>query len=144
MRAKKNPRRILIVDDHPLLRQGIGELINQQNDMMVCGEADEARQVIAAIKATRPDIIIMDISLKGTSGIEALKDLKTQFPDARVLVLSMHDESVFAPRVLRAGALGYVMKHEAPDKVLTALRAVAKNEIFISERLGSRMLNRLA
>lgn len=143
MAAKKNPTRILIVDDHPLLRQGIGRLINQEDDMMVCGEADEPGKAMGAIADTNPDVVILDISLKGASGIELLKNIKARYPRLLVLILSMHDESVYAQRALRAGAAGYIMKQEATERVLVALRKVLSGEVYLSEELGHKLLNRM-
>src|ERR1043166_4646787 len=100
MGAKKNPTRILIVDDHPLLRQGIAQLINTEKDMLVCGEAEDAHRALTAIGETKPDIALVDISLKGSSGIELLKNIKVHYPKLLVLILSMHDESVYAQRAL--------------------------------------------
>lgn len=143
MGAKKNPTRILIVDDHPLLRQGISLLIAQEKDMTVCGEADDGQRAMQAIQETNPDVIILDISLKGTNGIELLKNIKAVHPSVLVLILSMHDETVYAQRALHAGAAGYIMKAEASEKVLTAIRKVLSGEVYLSERLGSRMLTRM-
>ena len=143
MAVKKNSTRILIVDDHPLLRQGITQLINQEKDLQVCGEADDPGKAMSAIEATNPDVVILDISLKGASGIELLKNVKVRFPRLLVLILSMHDESVYAQRALRAGAAGYIMKQEATEKVLVALRRILNGEVYLSEELGTRMLNRL-
>jgi DNA-binding NarL/FixJ family response regulator len=140
---KKNPTRILLVDDHPLLRQGLAQLINQEKDMVICGEAENAHQAIDAIEATRCDIAIIDISLGGTSGLELLKNIKVRYPKLLVLMLSMHDETIYAQRALRAGAAGYIMKQEATERVLTALRKVLQGEVYLSERLGTRMLNQL-
>ena len=141
--AKKNPVRIVIVDDHPLLRKGVGQLINNEKDLMVVGEAEDAAKALTAIEAAQPDVALIDISLGGASGIELLKNIKARFPKLQVLVLSMHDESVYAHRALRAGASGYIMKQEATEKVLTALRKVLRGEVYLSERLGARMLNTL-
>ena len=143
MGAKKNPTRILIVDDHPLLRKGVAQLINNEKDMVVCGEAEDAHKALSAIGNTKCDVAIIDISLGGTSGIELLKNIKVRFPKLLVLVLSMHDESVYAQRALRAGAAGYVMKQEASEKILIALHKVLNGEVYLSERLGSKMLNTL-
>jgi DNA-binding NarL/FixJ family response regulator len=143
MAAKKNITKILIVDDHPLLRQGITQLINEERDMHVCAEADDSGKAMDSIAANNPDVVILDISLKGASGIELLKNVKVRFPDVLVLILSMHDESVYAQRALRAGAAGYIMKQEATERVLIALRKVLNGEVYLSEELGSRMLNRL-
>jgi DNA-binding NarL/FixJ family response regulator len=143
MGAKKNPTRILIVDDHPLMRQGIGQLINAEKEMIVCGEAEDANKAIDAIATTKCDIAIIDISLKGSSGIELLKNIKVRYPKLPVLVLSMHDEAVYAQRALRAGASGYIMKQEGAEKVLIAVRKILNGEVYVSERLGARMLNQL-
>lgn len=143
MGAKKNPIRVLIVDDHPLMRQGIGQLINHEKDMVVCGEAEDSNKALAAIAAAKCDIAVIDISLKGSSGIELLKNIKVRYPKLPVLILSMHDESVYAQRALRAGAAGYIMKQEATEKVLVAIRKVLNGEVYVSEKLGSKMLNQL-
>ena len=141
--AGSDKTRVLIVDDHPLLRQGITRLINAEKDLMVCGEADEAPKTLDAITASKPGIVILDISLKGASGIEVLKNIRARYPKLPVLVLSMHDEVVYAQRALKAGASGYIMKHEAMEKVLIALRRALSGEIYLSDRLGARMLNQL-
>jgi DNA-binding NarL/FixJ family response regulator len=141
MSAKKDATRILIIEDHPLLRQGIAALVNSEKTWSVCGEISDPRETISAIQKTNPDAIILDLSLHGTSGIEVLKNIKAQFPKIRVLILSMHDEVIYAPRALRAGALGYVMKHEAPEKVVEALRKVLNDEVSLSPQMGARMLN---
>ena len=135
--------RVLIVDDHPLLRKGVSQLIDQEKDMAVVGEAEDAHKAITAIESTKPDVALVDISLNGASGIELLKNIKVRFPKLRMLVLSMHDESVYAYRALRAGVSGYIMKQEGTEKVLTAVRKVAHGEIYLSERLGNRMLHTL-
>jgi DNA-binding NarL/FixJ family response regulator len=141
--GKRNPTRVLIVDDHPLLRKGVSQLIDQEKDLMVVGEAEDAHQAITAIENTKPDVALIDISLNGASGIELLKNIKVRFPKLKMLVLSMHDESVYAHRALRAGASGYIMKQEGTEKVLTALRKVLHDEVYLSDRLGNRMLHTL-
>jgi len=141
MSAKKDAKRILLIEDHPLLRQGIAALLNAEKDFVVCGEISDARQAIGAIQKTNPDIIILDLSLNGTSGIEVLKNVRAQFPKIKVLVLSMHDEIVYAPRALRAGAMGYLMKQEAPEKVIAALRKILGDEVSLSAQMGTRLLN---
>jgi DNA-binding NarL/FixJ family response regulator len=140
---KKDAMRVLIVDDHPLLRKGVGQLIDQERDLVVVGEAEDAHKAITAVETTRPDVALIDISLSGTSGIELLKNLNVRFPKLKMLVLSMHDESVYAHRALRAGASGYIMKQEGPEKVLTALRKVLRGEVYLSEHLGNRLLHTL-
>jgi DNA-binding NarL/FixJ family response regulator len=141
--GKKDPVRVLIVDDHPLLRKGVSQLIDQETDLTVVGEAEDAIQAITAIETTKPDVALIDISLSGTSGIELLKNIKARFSRLKMLVLSMHDESVYAHRALRAGASGYIMKQEGTEKVLLALRKVSQGEVYLSERLGNRMLHTL-
>ena len=143
MSAKKNQTRILLIDDHPLLRTGIGQLIAQQKDMTVCGEVDDSLKALDAIQETSPDIVILDITLKKMSGIEVLKHIKVRFPKVKVLILSMHDETLYAPRALRAGASGYIMKQEAADNVVAALRKIMTGEVYISERMATQMLSRM-
>ncbi len=135
--------RVLIVDDHPLLRKGVSQLIDQQKDLIVVGEAEDAHKAITAIENTKPDVALIDISLNGSSGIELLKNIRVRFPKLKMLVLSMHDESVYAHRALRAGASGYIMKQEGTEKVLIALRKVLQDEVYLSDRLGNRMLHTL-
>ena len=142
--TQKSRAQVLIIDDHPLLRRGIAALINTQPDLSVCGELSDARDAIASIQKLNPDIILLDLALQGTSGIEVLKNLKAQFPKIKVLVLSMHDEAIYAPRALRAGAMGYVMKQEAPENVVSALRRVLTGEVALSQNMGAKMLNRMA
>jgi DNA-binding NarL/FixJ family response regulator len=141
--AKHEALRVLIVDDHPLLRKGVSQLIDQEKDLVVVGEAEDAHKAITAIENTKPDVALIDISLSGTSGIELLKNIKVRFPKLKMLVLSMHDESVYAHRALRAGASGYIMKQEGTERVLLALRKVLHGEVYLSDRLGNRMLHTL-
>ena len=141
--ARKAKYRVLLIDDHPLLRKGLAQLINQEPDLMVCGEAEEAPKAFEAVGVLNPDVALVDISLKGGNGLELIKNLKARYPDLPLLVLSMHDETLYAERALRAGSLGYIMKEEALEKVLTALRQVIAGEIFLSERMKGRLLNQL-
>ena len=131
---------VLVVDDHPLMRQGLALLINQQQDMLVCGEAEEAQAAMQAIAHLHPDIMILDISLTGPDGLELLKHVRTTNPDLPVLVLSMHDEAIYAERALRARANGYIMKQEATEKVLIAVRRILNGEIYLSERMSNKLL----
>ena len=135
--------KIIIVDDHPIVRQGLTELINHENDLVVCCQAEDASEAMEFIKESDPDIIIVDISLKETSGLELIKDIKVQYPQLPVLVLSMHDESLYAERSLRAGARGYIMKQEATDRVIMAIRKVLKGELYISDSMTAKMVDRL-
>jgi DNA-binding NarL/FixJ family response regulator len=140
--AQKQIRaRILLVDDHPIMRQGLRELINNEPDLCVCGECASGAGALESVEQQKPDLCIVDIALEGSNGIELLKNIRARYPEMLVLMLSMHDEGLYAERVLRAGARGYVMKQEATDKVLHAIRKVLSNEIYVSDRLGSRMLH---
>ena len=135
--------RIFIVDDHPLLRRGLAELINQEADKTFCGEAEDSPTAMKLISQVKPDLVIVDISLKGYNGIELIKNIKAFDPKIQILVLSMHDESVYAMRVLRAGAKAYVMKQEVVDKVMEAVRRIRAGKVFVSERVASRMLDQV-
>src|SRR5688500_12116434 len=135
--------RILLVDDHPIVRQGLAEMIDQQRDLQVCGTAEDVHKALEVLEKLRPDLVIADISLKGSNGIELLKNIKVRYPRTLVLVLSMHDESLYAVRALRAGAAGYIMKQEATEKVLTAIRQVLSGEIYLSERMEKKMMHQL-
>jgi DNA-binding NarL/FixJ family response regulator len=140
---KQAPSSVFIVDDHPIVRQGLKLLINQEADLTVCGEAEDAKAALLSIRKLKPAIAIIDISLGRDSGIELIKNIKLQYPDLSVLVLSMHDESLYAERAFRAGAKGYIMKQEAPEKVIIAIRRVLQGDIYLSEAMGSKMLNKL-
>jgi DNA-binding NarL/FixJ family response regulator len=135
--------RIFIVDDHPLLRRGLAELINREPDMVFCGEAEDSPSALKAISQIKPDLVIVDISLKGYNGIELIKNIKAFDPKIQILVLSMHDESIYAMRVLKAGAKAYVMKQEVVDKVMEAVRRIRAGKVFVSERVASRMLDQV-
>ena len=137
VQAKKS---VLVVDDHPLLRQGLAMLINQQQDIEVCGEAAEARTAMQMIGEHKPDIIILDLSLKGPDGLELLKTVRALAPDLPVLILSMHDEAIYAERALRARANGYIMKQEAPEKVLVAVRRILKGDVYLSDAMSKKLL----
>jgi DNA-binding NarL/FixJ family response regulator len=135
-RAKKT---VFIVDDHPLLRQGLALLVNRERDLVVCGEAEEAQTAMREITAQRPDILIADISLNGLDGLDLLKNLRMLFPTLPVLILSMHDESIYAERALRARANGYIMKQEATEKVLVAVRRILGGDIYLSDRMANKL-----
>ena len=137
----RKPVRVLIVDDHPLIRKGVRALIDGQSDMTSCGEAASANDARVQVDKTRPDIVIMDVSLPGNSGIELIRDLKVHHPDLPILVLSMHDEMLYAEQAMRAGAKGYVMKQEPPERLLEGLRTVLKGQLFVSQHMASAMLN---
>jgi len=135
-------RKVLIVDDHPILRKGLTLLINQEPDLFVCAEAENAQMALESLDNVVPDMAIVDISLPGIDGIELIKELRLRHKDMPVLVVSMHDEALYAERSLRAGARGYIMKQEALEKVLVAIRKVLEGEIFVSERITTKMLEK--
>src|SRR5271156_6559959 len=134
-------RTVFVVDDHPLLRQGLALLINQQQDLEVCGEAEEAQAAMRAIARKKPDILIVDISLNGPDGLDLLKAIRGSYPDLPVLILSMHDEAIYAERALRARANGYIMKQEATEKVLVAVRRILGGDIYLSDRMANKLLH---
>jgi len=135
-------KRVLIIDDHVVVRQGLTSLINLEPDLMVCGQSEDAQKGLSEIEKSRPDIVLLDISLPGMNGIEFLKNAKARYPDVPVIVLSMHDESLYAERALRAGALGYLMKSSSSDEVVSALRKVLKGEYHLSGGAGGAMLRK--
>ena len=135
--------RVFIVDDHPLVREGLANLINQQNDLVVSGQAEDAAQALAGIGASRAELALIDISLKTASGLELVKDLKVHHPNVALIVLSMHDEMLYAERAIRAGARGYVMKRETTKEVLIAIRRVLQGDVYVSERVVNLMARRL-
>ena len=140
---EKDKIRIFLVDDHPVVRQGIRLLVNQEPDLMVCGDADNAADAIRGIEAAKPRLAIVDLSLKESSGLELIKDLQIRCPKVLILVLSMHDESFYAERVLRAGARGYITKEEGTEKVVEGIRRILRGEIFLSEKMASKMISKL-
>jgi len=141
MKAEKAKKtRILIVDDHPMTRAGLIHLINHQPEMVVDGEAEDAAQALDLLASKRPDLMLIDITLPGKSGLELIKDVKAMHPDLPMLVLSMHDESLYADRVLRAGARGYITKHEGGDKLMGAIRHVLSGRIYVSESMSAHIL----
>lgn len=133
----------MIVDDHPIVRRGLAELIEQEPGFKVTAEAESAQDALRAIRTDPPDLAIIDLSLKDTSGIELVKQIKAQWPTIPLLVLSMHDESLYAERALRAGALGYIMKQEGTEKLITAIRAVMRGEVYLSDAMARRVLGRM-
>lgn len=135
--------KIFIVDDHPIVRQGISQLINQEDDLVTCCEAGSAQETLDLMEQCVPDILLLDISLDGVSGLELIKMLRSRRHKVPVLVISMHDESLYAERALRAGAKGYVMKQEATEKMLTAIRQVLRGDLYISERMQAKILKRV-
>jgi len=139
-KPKPTPKRILIVDDHPMLRTGLAQLIDNEPDLKVCAEADTAGQAIDIVAKQKFDLALLDISLPDKNGLELIKDLRSLRPEMPILVVSMHDEMVYAERVLRAGGRGYIMKQEGGVKFLSAIRQVLAGQIFVSQHMSSRIL----
>lgn len=137
---KNSTRRILIVDDHPMMRKGLAQLIDNEPDLKVCAEADTAGQAIDAVARQKFDLALLDISLPDKNGLELIKDIRVLRPEIPVLVVSMHDEIIYAERVLRAGGRGYIMKQAGGEKFLRAIRQVLAGQIFVSEKMAARIL----
>ena len=136
--------RILIVDDHPLVRQGIAQYINQEPDMTVCGEASDGNQAIAVIESLKPDLVIVDIEMKGVSGLELVRNLQALYPDILVLMLSMHDENIYAQRALSSGARGYIMKEADPENVIEAIRKILSGDVYASPSATAKILKNVS
>jgi DNA-binding NarL/FixJ family response regulator len=139
-----NKKKVFVVDDHPIVRERVAELINQEPDLIVSGEAEDAVQAVKAVAASAPDIAIVDITLKDTYGIELIKQLRELHPRLPILVLSMHDESLYGERALRAGARGYLTKQEASKKVVDAIRRILRGEIYVSDKLAGSLVRKVA
>jgi DNA-binding NarL/FixJ family response regulator len=139
----KNRIRILLVDDHPLVRERLAEIINREADLMVCGEAEDRSEALEVVKARRPGLVIVDLKLKNSDGLELIKDIHSRWPSLKMLVVSMHDESLYAERVLRAGALGYITKQEATRKILVAIRRILAGDLYLNERIATQIIRRL-
>ncbi len=135
---------VLLVEDHPMFRERLASVISKRGDMTVCGEADNVHDALCCAERLHPDIAIVDITLRGSNGLDFLKDLKARGIDLPVLVLSMHDEAIYAERVLRAGARGYITKYEASSEVMAAIEQVLSGEVYLSRQMTSRMLGRFA
>jgi DNA-binding NarL/FixJ family response regulator len=140
--SQNDPTRIFIVDDHPLVRERLVELINREADLKVCGEAEDRHEALELIAATRPSMAIIDLTLKSSLGLELIKDLQVRQPEVRILVVSMQDELIHAERCIRAGARGYITKQQASRHVMQAIRKVLAGELYLSEAAASQMLSR--
>lgn len=140
-RTKKTAKkRVLLVDDHPMTREGLAQLIGNQPDLEVCGEAGNAHEALEKIASLKPDIVLSDITLPGKNGLELIKDIQAMHPGVLVLVISMHDEALYVERVLRAGGRGYVMKQEGGKKIAEAIRLVLDGHIHVSEKMSAKIL----
>ena len=135
--------RVLLVEDHPIVRHGLMMLINDESDLEVCGESESVKDAAEQVRKTRPDVVVVDIALGDGSGLDLIKELHTADPDLPILAVSMHDESIYAERALRAGAKGYIMKKAAMDSLLVAIRRVISGEIYLSDAMSARLLKKL-
>jgi DNA-binding NarL/FixJ family response regulator len=147
MAGKKTPvepqkTKVVLVDDHPIVRQGIRMVVELEPDLMVCGEAESAAEALSIIEQTSPALAIVDLSLKESSGLDLIKDVKARYPDVRILVLSMRDESFFAERVLQAGASGYITKDEGIECTVEGIRQILQGKVYLSQKVVGKMLNR--
>jgi DNA-binding NarL/FixJ family response regulator len=135
--------KIIIVDDHPIFRQGLKELINRQQNLTICGEAEDAPEAMRAIKKQKPDMVVTDISLKTTSGLDLIKDIRVQDPNIPIVAISMHEEFYYAERALRAGAKGYITKQQAPKEVVVAIGEILSGKPYVSSEMSKKMLANL-
>jgi DNA-binding NarL/FixJ family response regulator len=140
---KQEKTKVLVVDDHPMIRQGLTGLINEEPNLTVCGQAGTSRQALELMDSAKPNLAIIDISLDERDGIELIKEVRANYPEVQLLVLSMHDEGIYAERALRAGASGYVMKAEAAGTVMAAIQRVLSGKIYISEKVTDQLLHRV-
>lgn len=138
--SAEKKRRILIVDDHPMMREGLAQLIDHEPDLRACCQADTAAQALASVAAQAPDLVLLDISLPDKSGLELIKDFQALHPGLPVLVVSMHDETLYAERVLRSGGRGYIMKQEGGKKLMQAIRQVLSGQIYVSDKISAKIL----
>ena len=139
--SKTAKARVMLVDDHPIVRQGLANLIDAEDDLIVVAQAESADGALAALPEARPDVVVIDVALGARSGLELVKDIRGRWPDMPMLVLSMHDELLYAERALRAGAKGYVMKQEATEKVMEGIRRVLAGELYVSEKMAARLMS---
>ena len=136
-------RRILVVDDHPMTRGGVVFLLSRQSDLVVCGEAGNPAEALTALHQSLPDLLLTDLTMPGRSGVEFVKDVAAMFPGLNILVVSMHDEAIYAERALRAGARGYIMKEAGGERLLTAIRRVLSGQVYLSETMSAKILDQL-
>lgn len=141
--AKRKASRILLVDDHPMIRERLAEVIQREEDLVVCGEAESRHGALDAVQATQPDLAIVDLTLKGSHGLDLIKDLRVSNPEVLILVVSMHDDSLHAQRVISAGASGYITKQEATKSILLAIRTVLAGEIYLSDKTAIALATKL-
>ena len=140
--SQKHKARILIVEDHPIVRYGIARILTQEEDLAVCGEAGDGQEALQLLEKAKPDLVLLDISLKRIDGLKLLRIIRTDYPSLPVVILSMHDESVYGPKALRLGARGYIMKEESSEKLVAGVREVLRGEIYASDRVKKQVLSR--
>jgi DNA-binding NarL/FixJ family response regulator len=138
----KDSYKVFIVDDHAVVREGLSRLIEQESDLTVCGNSEDGYGLMKAMETCRPDVIVVDLSLEKSSGLDVVKNVKSFYPDTNIIVLSMHDEQIFAERSMRAGASGYIMKCEKPKELINAIRKVAKGKLYISDKMTTLLLHK--
>jgi len=138
------PRTVFIIDDHPIVRKGLAQLLDEEPDLVVCGEAADVHEARIGLERTRPDVVILDLSLRDSDGLELIKEIRAKYGQLPVLVLSMHDETIYAERLLSAGANGYIMKQAASDQLIAALRRVLAGGVYVSDRISASMIERFA
>jgi DNA-binding NarL/FixJ family response regulator len=143
-KSQGKKHRVLLVDDHPLVRRGLADVIAREPDLELCGEASDVIEALGVLEQSKPDVVVVDLSLKTGHGIELIEKIKARNTEVKTLVSSMHDETLFAERVLRAGAMGYISKQEPPEMLLKAVRQVLRGEVYLSPRMTSRLLRRVA
>ncbi|MGN6385319.1 MAG: response regulator [Verrucomicrobiota bacterium] len=141
MSGTEKSKRVFIVDDHPMMRDGLRQLIGNESDLELCGEADTASLALELAVKTKPDVMLVDITLRNGNGLDLIKDLQASVPETAVIVLSMHDESLYAERVLRAGGRGYIMKQEGGRKIIEGIRRVADGGTFVSDAIASKIVD---
>jgi len=142
--TNENKTQVLLVDDHPVVRDGLTTIINHERDLNVCGEADDAYEALKVVTELKPDVVVVDISLKNSDGIELTKTIKSKYPKLPVVVLSVHDESVYAERALIAGAKAYIMKDAVSENIVKAIRTVLSGEIYVSNTISKKFLHKIA
>ena len=140
---KLTEKRIIVIDDHPIVSEGLKSLIRHEKDLVVCGHTENAYEAVSDIKKMKPDIIIVDISLKEMNGLELIKKIRINYPKGLILVLSMHDEKVYAERTLKAGVKGYLMKQQSAKSIITAIREILNGQLYISDQVRTRLMNKL-
>jgi DNA-binding NarL/FixJ family response regulator len=141
--SKVNPAKVLVVDDHELVRRGLSEMIDREVDLTPCGEAADAPSALSRMREVEPDVVLADITLREGDGLELIKQIRASYPRVRVLVVSMHDENLYAERAIRAGAMGFVSKNEPARRILEAIRSVLNDRVHVSRHLADRLLQRL-